>query len=444
MSKPVVTRFRSLAHRLPAYRRGAHGAVQLALRTPHRRQVPAAHRGHRPRALHGSRPSEPSSTGSDGSSSTGTASPPPVRRAPRATARCAEQLLAAGNAYRCYLTPAELDVMHEAIAAERELAKQEKRPPRGPQIIQSPWRDRDPKTAPAGVKPALRLKAPRDGETVIEDRVQGRVVVPEHPARRHDHPAQRRQPGLQLRRGGGRPRHGRHPRHPRRRSSDQRRAASADLQGHGLGCAGVRPRAADPRTRRRQALQAPRRARHRGLSRHGLPARGPAQLSGPARLEPRRRRDLLHRAGDGVVRHRRHQQGARAGSTSPSSPTSTATTSARPASTSSCGASRTSCPDARQAAPRSPPGSSAVGWDKLAAALPTLKERAKTLQDLVDGAAYLTAGRPLALDDKAAKLLDAEARGTLAKLLPRTRSDCRLDGPRAGGGGARPSSTRPA
>jgi glutamyl-tRNA synthetase len=39
------------------------------------------------------------------------------------------------------------------------------------------WRDRDPKTAPAGVPPVIRLKAPQTGETVIEDRVQGRVTV---------------------------------------------------------------------------------------------------------------------------------------------------------------------------------------------------------------------------------------------------------------------------
>jgi glutamyl-tRNA synthetase len=59
-----------------------------------------------------------------------------------------------------------------------------------------------------------------------------------------------------------------------------------------------------------------------------------------------------------------------------------------------------------------------VGWDRFAAALPTLKERAKTLVDLIQGAAYLTARRPLGLDDKAAKLLDAEARAILARLLP--------------------------
>lgn len=89
----------------------------------------------------------------------------------------ARQLLAEGKAYNCYLTPTELEEMQKAIAAERELAKQEKRAPRGPQKIESPWRDRDPTEAPAGVKPAIRLRAPREGETVVDDKVQGRVVV---------------------------------------------------------------------------------------------------------------------------------------------------------------------------------------------------------------------------------------------------------------------------
>ena len=104
----------------------------------------------------------------------------PLFQFARAARHCevAEELLASGRAYRCYLTPAELATMHEAIAAERALAKQEKRPPKEPQTIQSPWRDRDPTLAPAGVKPVLRLRAPRDGETALDDKVQGRVVVP--------------------------------------------------------------------------------------------------------------------------------------------------------------------------------------------------------------------------------------------------------------------------
>ena len=56
---------------------------------------------------------------------------------------------------------------------------------------------------------------------------------------------------------------------------------------------------------------------------------------------------------------------------------------------------------------------------QLLSAIPSLKERAKTLLELLDGAGYLFAERPLALDDKAEKLLDAEARGRLGALLPK-------------------------
>jgi glutamyl-tRNA synthetase len=79
----------------------------------------------------------------------------------------AEEMLARGNAYRCWLSVEEL----AAMRAEAEAQKK-------PLIVQSPWRDRDPAEAPAGVKPVIRLKAPRDGSTVVEDRVQGRVEFP--------------------------------------------------------------------------------------------------------------------------------------------------------------------------------------------------------------------------------------------------------------------------
>ena len=59
------------------------------------------------------------------------------------------------------------------------------------------------------------------------------------------------------------------------------------------------------------------------------------------------------------------------------------------------------------------------GWDRLRIALPGLKERAKTLLELVDGAAFLFAERPLGLDEKAAKLVDADAKATLGALVPR-------------------------
>lgn len=79
----------------------------------------------------------------------------------------AEELLAQGKAYRCYCTPQDLEEM-------RARAEAEKRPIR----YDGTWRDRDPSEAPAGVKPAIRFKAPQEGETVIEDAVQGRVVIP--------------------------------------------------------------------------------------------------------------------------------------------------------------------------------------------------------------------------------------------------------------------------
>jgi glutamyl-tRNA synthetase len=59
------------------------------------------------------------------------------------------------------------------------------------------------------------------------------------------------------------------------------------------------------------------------------------------------------------------------------------------------------------------------GWAKLERAMPGLKERAKTLIELLDNAEFLFADRPLVLDDQARKLLDAEGRKMLAALLPR-------------------------
>jgi glutamyl-tRNA synthetase len=59
------------------------------------------------------------------------------------------------------------------------------------------------------------------------------------------------------------------------------------------------------------------------------------------------------------------------------------------------------------------------GWGKLERAMPGLKERAKTLVELLDNAAFLFAERPLPLDDQARKLLDGPGRETLAALLPR-------------------------
>jgi glutamyl-tRNA synthetase len=76
-----------------------------------------------------------------------------------------ELLLAAGKAFRCYASPEELSDMREAARREGRS-----------KLYDGRWRDRDPSEAPPGVKPVIRLKAPLTGETVIEDQVQGRVV----------------------------------------------------------------------------------------------------------------------------------------------------------------------------------------------------------------------------------------------------------------------------
>ena len=82
-------------------------------------------------------------------------------------AEVAHELLAKGHAYFCYCSPEELTAM-------RERAEAEKRPIR----YDGTWRNRPASDAPAGVKPVIRFKSPQDGETVINDQAQGRVVIP--------------------------------------------------------------------------------------------------------------------------------------------------------------------------------------------------------------------------------------------------------------------------
>ncbi len=86
-------------------------------------------------------------------------------RSPR-HAEVAAALLASGHAYRCYLAPEELaNRRSRALAAHTTFR------------LDSEWRDADPATAPVGQPFVVRIKAPREGETVIEDLVQGRVAV---------------------------------------------------------------------------------------------------------------------------------------------------------------------------------------------------------------------------------------------------------------------------
>src|SRR5438034_11160517 len=81
-------------------------------------------------------------------------------------AEVAREMLAKGRAYHCYCTPEELETMRAKARAEKRSVH-----------IESPWRDRDPAEAPAGIAPVIRLKAPQEGATTIHDLVQGEVTV---------------------------------------------------------------------------------------------------------------------------------------------------------------------------------------------------------------------------------------------------------------------------
>jgi len=78
----------------------------------------------------------------------------------------ARELLLAGKAYHCYATPEELEAMRAEARAEGRS-----------RLYDDRWRDRDPQEAPPGVAPVVRIKAPREGATVIADLVQGEVVT---------------------------------------------------------------------------------------------------------------------------------------------------------------------------------------------------------------------------------------------------------------------------
>lgn len=92
----------------------------------------------------------------------------PVFQSTRADrhAEVAHKLLDAGHAYKCFATAEEL----EAMRAEQRANKQ-------PMRYDGRWRDRDPSEAPEGAPYTVRLKTPADGETAIEDAVQGKVTV---------------------------------------------------------------------------------------------------------------------------------------------------------------------------------------------------------------------------------------------------------------------------
>ena len=328
----------------------------------------------------------------------------------------AEALLAAGKAYRCYASPAELEEMRDAA---RKAGRS--------RLYDGRWRDRDPKDAPAGVKPVIRLKNPLEGETVIDDRVQGRVawknadlddmiilrsdgtpvynhavVVDDHDMgvshviRGVDHLTNAaRQVQIYKAMGWDVPVFAHVPLiHGPDGAKLSKRHGALGIEAYramGYLPAGLRNYLArlgwshgdDEIFSTAQAIQwfdiddinkSPGRLDFAKLS--DVNSHYIRQVSDEELI--RHLQDLLPHLDNGAEIAARIER---------------------------------------------------TGWDRIAAALPTLKPRAKTLLDLIDGAAYLTAQRPLALDDKAAKALGAEARAILAKLLPQLQAAPDWNGP---------------
>jgi glutamyl-tRNA synthetase len=329
-------------------------------------------------------------------------------------AEVANELVARGNAYRCYLSAQELEAMQAALAAERDLAKKEGRPPRGPQRLESPWRDRDPREAPKDVKPVLRLKVPRDGETVVDDRVQGKVVF------QNQH-----LDDMIVLRSDGTPvynlavvvdDHDMGVTHVIRGVDHLTNTARQKLIYQAMGW-DVPVFAHVPLIHGPDGAKLSKRHGAQGVSEYRDMGYLPAALrnylvrlgwahgndeifsteqaiawfdiadvgKSPARFDFAKLADLnghyirAATPAELLPRIREVLQGIEGG---------------------------------KELAERF----EGVGWDRLEAALPSLKERAKTLLDLIEGARYLIAARPLELDAKAKGLLDAASRTLLASL----------------------------
>lgn len=318
-------------------------------------------------------------------------------------AEVAHQLLAAGKAYRCWTTADELTAM-------REKAQAEGRPPR----YDGTWRDRDPADGPTDRPPAIRFKAPREGETVVEDQVQGRVTFPNkdlddliilrsdgtptynlsvvvddhdmgvtHVIRGDDHLTNAgRQSQIYAAMGWDIPVFAHV---PLIHGAD---GAKLSKRHGALGVDAYRAMGYLPAAMRNYLVRLGWShgndeffSTEQLIAWFGLDALGRS----PSRFDFTKLENLsghyIRQAGDAeLVKYLRDLL--------PHLP-----------------------------AEKLPAGGiSEEGWEKMALAMPGLKERAKTLVELLDSAAFLFARRPLAMDEKAAKLLTAEARARLAGL----------------------------
>ncbi len=320
----------------------------------------------------------------------------------------AERLLADGKAYRCYATPEELQTM-------REKARAEGRAPG----YDGAWRDRDHSEAPDGIAPAIRFKAPREGETVIEDRVQGRVVFQNKDL-----------DDLIILRSDGSPTYN----------------LSVVVDDHDMGITHV-IRGDDHLTnaaRQTQIFKAL--GWETPIYAHVPLIHGPdgAKLSkrhGALGVEAYREMGYLPAAlRNYLVRLGWSHGDAEIISTEEMISWFDLDAIGRSAARFDfvklenlnghylrAMADGEIVDHLKSLIPDLPDGGAlaarigADGWRKLERAMPGLKERAKTLIELIDSAGYLFAERPLTLDDQARKQLDEAGRETLAALLPKLK-----------------------
>jgi glutamyl-tRNA synthetase len=330
----------------------------------------------------------------------------PIYQFPRAQRHrdVADALLAAGHAYRCYASPEELAQM-------REVARKAGRS----RLYDGRWRDRDPAEAPPHVKPVLRLKAPLTGETVIEDRVQGRVVWQNGDL-----------DDMIIVRSDGTPVYN----------------FAVVVDDHDMGVTHV-IRGVDHLTNAARQVQL-----YKAMS-WDVPVFAHVPLiHGPDGAKLSKRHGALgieaYRAMGFLPAGLRNYLVRLGWSHGDAEIFSTEQAIAwfdiddinkSPARLDFAKLADVNAHYIRQAneeelirrlkdvlpelehGPQIAARIEEVGWTKLAKALPTLKGRAKTLKELVDGAGYVIATRPLKMDGKAAKVLDAEGRSGLAELL---------------------------
>jgi len=335
----------------------------------------------------------------------------PIYQSQRASRHreAAEALLATGNAYLCYATPDELNEM-------RAKARAEGRPPR----YDGRWRDRSPSEATEFIKPVVRLKAPLDGETVLEDKVQGRVAW-----------ANKDLDDLVLLRSDGTPTY----------------MLAVVVDDHDMGVTHI-IRGDDHLTNAARQMQI-----YRALG-WSIPVMAHIPLiHGPDGAKLSKRHGALgvdaYRAM-GYLPEALRNYLVRLGWSHGDKETFSAEEMIEVFDLAHVGRSparfdfaklenmnghyiRASEDAALLAAleaalPHLPNGARLIEKlddslrKKLLAAMPGLKERAKTLNELLDGAQFLYTERPLALDDKAIAILEAGGRAHLAALIPRLSS----------------------